>query len=144
MADRDDYMQGKVAKAFLEFELKKNNKDKEGGENINPDLPDIKPKKDQYSSEIDKFVKEFEVKQQLDKKINKNREVVISSNSFMVKFVIKHSGGVIKNEKQANYFLLGVSILFFIISIYLFFVGIKGNKNIDIQKSNSLQKVKIK
>ena len=38
----------------------------------------------------------------------------------IVRFVIKYSGGFIKNEKQANYFLLVLVVIFILISIVLF------------------------
>lgn len=38
--------------------------------------------------------------------------------SGMVRFLI--SKGIVKNEKQANYLLMAVTILFFISSIYIF------------------------
>ena len=42
-----------------------------------------------------------------------------SENPKIVQWVIKYSGGYIKNEKQAQYVLLGLASLFLIISIFL-------------------------
>lgn len=39
----------------------------------------------------------------------------------MAGWVMKFSGGLIKNEKQAEYVLVFITILFFLISFYLFF-----------------------
>lgn len=41
----------------------------------------------------------------------------------IIKWVIKYSGGLIKNEKQAYYVLLGFIILAVIISVFLIFGG---------------------
>ncbi len=49
----------------------------------------------------------------------------------MVKWVIKYSGGLIKNEKQANYFLLGFVALILIVSGFLLFGSNKTIKNIN-------------
>lgn len=40
----------------------------------------------------------------------------------IIRWLIKHSGGLIKNEKQANRILLAVGGLLIIVSIALFFV----------------------
>ena len=44
-----------------------------------------------------------------------------SSSSVIVRLTMKFSGGLLKNEKQANYVLLAVSVTFIIISLFLFF-----------------------
>ena len=43
----------------------------------------------------------------------------------IIGWVTKYSGGVIKGERQAEYVLLGLAILMFAVSFYLFFGGIK-------------------
>lgn len=43
----------------------------------------------------------------------------------MVEWVIKYSGGYIKDEEQANYILIGFSVVAVAISLYLF-LGISG------------------
>jgi len=43
-------------------------------------------------------------------------------DSGMVKFLIKFSGGLIKNKNQANIFLLAVFVIMTIASLFLFFV----------------------
>lgn len=47
--------------------------------------------------------------------------------SKMVKWVIKYSGGLIKSEKQANYFLIGFVTLAIIVALSLFFGMIGGS-----------------
>ena len=41
----------------------------------------------------------------------------------IIQWVIKYSGGLVKNEKQANYVLLGFVVLAIIVSLFLFFGG---------------------
>ena len=41
----------------------------------------------------------------------------------IVELVIKYSGGAIKDEKQANYVLIGFVVIAIIISLFLFFGG---------------------
>ena len=41
--------------------------------------------------------------------------------SKFVQWTIKYSGGLIKDEKSASYFLLGLTVLFIVISLFLFF-----------------------
>ena len=40
---------------------------------------------------------------------------------FMVGLIMKYSGGRIKDEAQANYALLGIAAIVFIISLYFWF-----------------------
>ncbi len=44
----------------------------------------------------------------------------------LIQWVIKYSGGLIKNEKQAQYAILVVVAVIFIISIFLFASAFKG------------------
>ena len=41
----------------------------------------------------------------------------------IVEWVIKYSGGLVKDEKQANYFLIGFATVAIIVSIFLSFHG---------------------
>lgn len=41
----------------------------------------------------------------------------------IVEWVIKYSGGAIKDEQQANYFLIGFVVLAIVVSLFLFFGG---------------------
>jgi len=51
------------------------------------------------------------------------RAVVQVKNSRFVQFVMNHSFGIVKDETQASYFLLGFVILAFIFSIISLFGG---------------------
>ena len=46
----------------------------------------------------------------------------------IVQLIMKQSGGAIKSEKQAEYLILGFSILAIVISIFLFFNRSEGKK----------------
>src|SRR3989344_2870227 len=75
--------------------------------------------------EIEKALKEFEEKSQTEQ-IQKNPEVLKNSETpRMIELVIKYSGGSVKNERQAQYVLLGLVIIMISISLYLFFSGSK-------------------
>lgn len=50
----------------------------------------------------------------------------------MVRWVIKYSGGIIKDEKQASFVLLMFAIAVIIISLFFFFGGNSGS---EIQKN---------
>jgi len=43
--------------------------------------------------------------------------------SKLAQLVIKYSGGLVKDEKQANYVLLGFAVAVFVISLFLIFGG---------------------
>ncbi len=113
-----DEIKRKAEEAFREFQLKQ----KEGKQNENKQVVP-----DPINSEIEKSLKEFEIKQE-NQKNSKDNEKKPAEDSFFVRLVIKLSGGAIKNKEQANYVLLVVAILVFIISGYLFYIGIKGMK----------------
>lgn len=44
-----------------------------------------------------------------------------STTPKIVGFVIKYSGGYIKDERQANYVLIGFAVVAIIVSLFLFF-----------------------
>jgi len=50
----------------------------------------------------------------------------------IVEWVIKYSGGYIKDEKQASYVLIGFVALVIVVSLFLFFGGL--NKNVSPPK----------
>ena len=52
------------------------------------------------------------------KSINNANEIVVPR---MVRIVMKLSGGAIKEQKQAEYILLGFAVVIFAVSLYLFF-----------------------
>jgi len=47
----------------------------------------------------------------------------------MVRWVIKYSGGIIKDEKQASFVLLGFIVVAIIVSLFLLFGGNGGSEN---------------
>ncbi len=61
-----------------------------------------------------------------------------SDTPKITKWVIKHSGGFIKNEKQANYILIGFIIIAIIISSLIFFNSGKVTKIHSITTPNVL------
>ena len=74
--------------------------------------------------EIKKALKEFEIKN-----VEQVQQAPLvpesSGNPKIIQFVIKYSGGLVKDERQAEYVLLVFSILIIIFSLILFF----GSKN---------------
>jgi len=48
-----------------------------------------------------------------------------SGESRLVQWLIRYSGGLIKNEKQANLVLISLTILLFVLSLYLMITQIK-------------------
>ncbi|HCY17679.1 MAG: hypothetical protein UR62_C0008G0012 [Candidatus Nomurabacteria bacterium GW2011_GWF2_35_12] len=75
--------------------------------------------------EIEKALKEFEIKSQAEQT---TQTPLVSQNTEipkMIQVVIKYSGGSVKNERQAQYVLLGLVIIMISISLYLFFGGSK-------------------
>ncbi len=51
----------------------------------------------------------------------------------IVQWVIKYSGGLIKDENQANYVLIGFVVLAIIVSMFLIFGGDSSNKKIPFK-----------
>ncbi len=91
------------------------------------------------NSEIGAALKEFEKQQGnvIKPQVSDSVDVMSSqkleipediSTPKMVKKLIKWSGGAIKDQRQAEYVLLGVVIVFISISIYLFF-GVSSGSN---------------
>src|SRR3989344_1970494 len=87
--------------------------------------------------EIEKALKEFEEKSQTEQ-IQKNPEVLKNSETpRMIELVMKYSGGSVKNEKQAQYVLLGFVVIAIIVSLEYFTSSKKSEvpiidiKNID-------------
>ncbi|MFH1201199.1 MAG: hypothetical protein V1484_02670 [bacterium] len=85
------------------------------------------------NTEIDKALREFELKNQTEQ-AQKAPEVPQDSDvPKMVQLVMKWSGGAIKEQKQAEYVLLGFVILAISISLFLVFLG--GNSGaIDLKQ----------
>ncbi len=75
--------------------------------------------------EIDKALKEFEAKSGEEETQNAPVASKTTELPKMVRLVIKFSGGAIKDQRQAEYVLLGVVVIMLAISFYLFFGGSK-------------------
>ena len=75
--------------------------------------------------EIKKALKEFEMEN-----VEQEQEVPSVSKNLetpkMIQLVIKYSGGSIKNEKQAQYVLLGLVVVIIIITIILLLNAFRG------------------
>ena len=52
---------------------------------------------------------------------NKEEQVFFPDTPKMVQWVIKYSGGLVKDERQANFVLLGIIVLAITISLILIF-----------------------
>lgn len=75
------------------------------------------------NSEIDKALKDFEM-QASAQQAPQTEQIPKASGSDlpkMVQLVIKYSGGAIKEQKQAEYILLGLVVLMLALSFYFFF-----------------------
>jgi len=51
---------------------------------------------------------------------NQPKDIYLVGKPTFVKWVIKYSGGLIKSERQANYILLAVIIIFFVTGVFIF------------------------
>lgn len=107
----------KAQEAFREFEMKQQRLHQK--EKIGPSP----------ETEIAESIKEFEVKSAIEEQNKKPIEDpnIPKDATKMARFVIKFSGGLVREQRQAEYVLLGVAILVFLTSGYLFFIGISGN-----------------
>jgi hypothetical protein len=87
--------------------------------------------------DINQALKEFEIKSTVEQvqktAINKKTPDIPK----MVQLVMKWSGGAIKEQRQAEYILLGFVVLAIIISLFLFF-GASRKMNLSTQESNFL------
>lgn len=111
-----------IDKALKEFELSR--KSNPGQTQNIPEAPKVV--ETPSNSEIDQAVQEFQIKSTLEKTEEVQEVSKASELPKMVQFVIKYSGGAIKEQKQAEYVLLGLVVLMLAVSFYLFFGG--GNK----------------
>jgi len=59
----------------------------------------------------------------------KPEEVFLPGTPKVIQWMIKYSGGLIKNESQAQYVILGFVTLVIIISLFLFFGGGRGGES---------------
>lgn len=87
------------------------------------------PPKDNISnnSEIDSALKEFELKSaEAEKNSNQYKAIKFYEQTDapkIVKLVMKYSGGVVKEQKTAEYVLFAFVIITMSVSVYLFFSG---------------------
>ena len=97
--------------------------------------------------EINQALKDFEKKSQAEE-MQKSPEVLKNSDvPKMVQLVMKWSGGAIKEQKQAEYILLGFVVVAMAVSLFLFFRGGNGGagtsaidiQNIDQSKYSNLK-----
>lgn len=75
------------------------------------------------SAEIDQALKEFEMKSNQEQTQQTTTSSQTSEIPKMVQLVMKYSGGAIKEQRQAEYVLLGFVFVVIAISLYLFFGG---------------------
>ena len=106
------------------------------------------------NAEIQKALKELESEQggvetpQVSETVDvlKSQRIQVSQDSDtpkMIGLVMKYSGGLIKEEKQARYVLLGLVVLMLSLSAYFFFgSGPEKVKPIDIKNLDQSQFVK--
>ncbi|OGI64593.1 hypothetical protein A3H53_04380 [Candidatus Nomurabacteria bacterium RIFCSPLOWO2_02_FULL_40_10] len=73
------------------------------------------------NTEIDQALKEFEAKSSAEDMQNAPEIPKIPEVPKMVGWVMKLSGGAIKEQRQAEYVLFGVVVLMFAVSLFLFF-----------------------
>ena len=78
------------------------------------------------NEEITKALNEFEALQKKEEKQEQEAENLKASSTEipkLVRGVMKVSGGLIKEQKQAEYFLLGLVVVLMVASLFLFFSG---------------------
>jgi len=81
--------------------------------------------------DINEALEEFEKKSATEEK-QKSLEVSETPDvPKMVKWVMKFSGGIIKEQKQAEYVLLGFVVLTISISVFLFFSAFRSSSPPD-------------
>ncbi len=71
--------------------------------------------------DIDQALKEFEAKSSVEQVPKVTEVSAVAGLPKIVRLVIKWSGGLIKEERQANYVLLALAVLMFAVSLYFFF-----------------------
>ena len=61
----------------------------------------------------------------------------------IIQWVIKYSGGLIKNEKQAQYVLIGFVAVAIIISLFLFYNSVTSNRSQKLTPAQQSQLLEI-
>jgi len=83
--------------------------------------------------EINQALKEFEVKSNIEQAKQSVATSQTSDVPKIVQLVMKCSGGAIKDERQAEYVLLGFVVVTIAISLFLFFGGgTPSSKNVPL------------
>jgi hypothetical protein len=90
--------------------------------------------------EINEALKEFEAKnigqpqsvQETTSVLTAQKNYKAPETSRMAQWVMKISGGVIKEEQQAEYVLLGFALIVIIVSLFLVFGGVNQQNKINI------------
>ncbi len=105
-----------IDRALKEFEMKSG----VGQQQTDSEIP--KPPKTSDNFEIDQALREFEEKSSGEEQ-QKTIQILKTADDApkMVQFVIKYSGGMIKDKRTAEYVLSGFAIVIFAVSLYLFF-----------------------
>ena len=114
-----------IEEALKEFEVK-SSADQPKGQPVETQKTEEEYKigRNVTSATIEKSLKEFEVKSNIEQEQKKSLEVPeVPKSSKMVHFVMKCFGGLITEERTAEYVLLGCALLFFASSIFVFFGG---------------------
>ena len=131
--DPDDVAR-KAQEAFREFELKQKALREQQQKPSIVETPKIDESlKFKGVDEIEESLKKFEeksVEEQQQKQSIENPNIR-KDTSRMVRLTMKLSGGLIKEEKQAEYIMLAFAVLVFLVSGYLFFIGLGGNKKMN-------------
>lgn len=120
----------KAKEAFREFQMKKRAE-------IGVEQPTINgihltsPEQEKIiitekDTEINKALQEFQIKTAQEELLKPKEEQSETKGSGMTQLVIKYSGGLVKNKYQANYVLLGIIVIAFILSGYFFYIGLGG------------------
>ncbi len=81
--------------------------------------------------DIQKALKEFEAKSSVEEAQNAPEIAKTAELPKMVQLIMKWSGGAIKDQKTAEYILLGFALLVFAFSLFLFFGGKGGSVAVD-------------
>jgi hypothetical protein len=83
--------------------------------------------------EINQALKEFEVKSDIEQVKQSITVSPTSDSPKIVQLIMKISGGAIKDERQAEYVLLGFVVVAIIVSLFLVFSG-GGGPNIPLPR----------
>jgi len=119
--------EGGIEDALKEFEAESNvsQKEKQPPEDSKTD-ENLDFKKDLKIGEaLNEFETKYEIEEQRKQSLKKEEA---SKTSKMVRLVMKLSGGLVKEERQAEYVLLAIAILFFLASGVIFFITTNKNK----------------